>query len=219
MLSLDTTVARTSNFRKTSVIYGAKQHIIHNQSKHVNCHGGFTENCNSFQLKTSQKIQKNTKSWMYSRKMGSEPCVIKHMENYGFIELKDEIFTRWTQLENTPGVFRYKLHIQKAKILPGDYKFVAKVRWQHSIPIRNYSNDSISLFVVEPWTNGPSTCSTANQFNYTCLWRECLPLQQSEARRNYVEMQSPHFGREHFLHNQCQPTDQIPLAHLSRYGE
>lgn len=42
-------------------------------------------------------------------------------------ELKNELMSRWTRLESTPGVFRYKLNVQKQKVLPGDYKFVVQV--------------------------------------------------------------------------------------------
>lgn len=41
--------------------------------------------------------------------------------------LKNELKTHWTRLENTPGVFRYKLNVQKKKVLPGGCKFVAQV--------------------------------------------------------------------------------------------
>lgn len=52
---------------------------------------------------------------------------IKVESVYDLNKLKDEITENWLKLQNTSSLFRYKLNIQKQKILPGNYKFVVEV--------------------------------------------------------------------------------------------
>lgn len=52
----------------------------------------------------------------------------KEYEEYlEFAKLKKDIEENWLRLENTPGVFRYKIDIRKSKVLDGSYKFVIQV--------------------------------------------------------------------------------------------
>lgn len=46
---------------------------------------------------------------------------------YHLRKLKEEIMAKWQQLEDIPGVFRYKINVRKQKILPGRFKFVVEV--------------------------------------------------------------------------------------------
>lgn len=77
---------------------------------------------------------------------------IKVKSVYDLKKLKTEITENWMKLQDAPGVFRYKLNVQKQKILPGDYKFVVEVSiapYFDTIGMHLYS----SLFLVKFRTN------------------------------------------------------------------
>lgn len=56
----------------------------------------------------------------------SEPMIIKSVADFKILE--DILKQRWLELQDIPNVFRYKLNVQKQKILNGKLKFVAQVK-------------------------------------------------------------------------------------------
>lgn len=47
-----------------------------------------------------------------------------------FDAVKNQIEQRWTELENNSNAFRYKLNVQKQKILDGNLKFLVQVKFK-----------------------------------------------------------------------------------------
>lgn len=72
----------------------------------------------------------------------SESTVIDELDLEKINPIDDKLKERWMLIEQMDGVFRYKLHIEKHKILPGEHQFFVEVRYnrnvfQHNILTRN----------------------------------------------------------------------------------
>lgn len=46
--------------------------------------------------------------------------------------IDDKLMERWLLIEQMDNVFRYKLHVEKQKIVPGKYQFFVEVRWNQN---------------------------------------------------------------------------------------